>query len=219
MDRKSNRFVLEGRVIHWLHQIQAKRILIATSQGEVVVKLSKDLRRYFLLQPQPAVGAWIRLSGEIKKNGKYRADSLLGFIDRPPAKIQPIPSPAIATTRTATMPTPVSTPANPPRSQSSPKPPACILVCGKSSCQRRGAGAVIASLKETLRDRGLAAQVEVKTTGCLKKCKQGANILCLPDKTAYTQVKPIQASSLVNKHFPSSFPAETVTPCFPEQVL
>jgi (2Fe-2S) ferredoxin len=194
MDRKSNRFVLEGTIIHWLQQIQPKRILVATIQGEVMVKLSKELRRQFLWQSQPQEGSWVKLAGKIRKNGNYKA-SHLDFVDRLPSKSLPT-----SPTQTTDV-----------RSPSSPKPPACILVCGKSSCQRQGVGAVIASLKETLRDLGLEAQVEVKTTGCLKKCKKGVNVVFLPDKTTYTQVKPIQASSLVMHHFSPSVEAKIAT--------
>lgn len=239
MDKKLDPFILEGRVIHWPHRGQPKCILLATTQGEVIVKLSKDLRRHFLWQPQPLAGTWMRFAGEVKKNGEYKAE-YFDWLDRPaPEKIESptslpiaLPSGLAAALPTATPtnsrifspPAPValsqspsiSTPAaNSVKAATGSKPPACILVCGKSSCQKRGAGAVIASLEEAVVDRGLASQVKIKTTGCLKKCKQGANVLFLPDKTSYTAVKPVQVSSLLTKHFPpKSHPSEQ----FSEQI-
>ncbi len=183
-----------------------------------MIKLNKDLRRHFLWQPQPLAGTWMQFAGEIKKNGEYKAD-YFDWLDRPaPEKVgSPIAlpmatstnsrlllsssqvllpqSPSISIPATNAAKSPVSSPI-------SSKTPACILVCGKSSCQKRGAGAVIASLEEAVVDRGLASQVKIKTTGCLKKCKQGVNLLFLPDKTSYTTVKPIQVSALLTKHFP-----------------
>ena len=218
MDKRLNPFILEGKVIHWLHQFQPKCILLATTQGEVMIKLNKDLRRHFLWQPQPLAGTWMQFAGEIKKNGEYKAD-YFDWLDRPaPEKVgSPIALPMATSTNSRLLlsssqvllpqsPS-ISIPATnaaklPVSSPISSKTPACILVCGKSSCQKRGAGAVIASLEEAVVDRGLASQVKIKTTGCLKKCKQGVNLLFLPDKTSYTTVKPIQVSALLTKHFP-----------------
>ncbi len=189
-----------------------------------MIKLSKDLRRHFLWQPQPLAGTWMRLAGEIKKNGEYKAD-YFDWLDRPALEkvgspiALPIASPMAASTNSLLLSSPqVSLPqppsisipvANAAKSPEVTKPPACILVCGKSSCQKRGAGAVIASLEEAVVDQGLASQVKIKTTGCLKKCKQGANVVFLTDKASYTAVKPIQVSSLLTKHFPlESQPSE-----------
>lgn len=193
-----------------------------------MIKLSKDLRRHFLWQPQPLAGTWMRLAGEIKKNGEYKAD-YFDWLDRPDSEKGELPLalttglPRVAGTNSLLsspaqilLPQPQSTSIpganatkSPTKSAEVTKPPACILVCGKSSCQKRGAGAVIASLEEAVVDRGLASQVKIKTTGCLKKCKQGANVVFLPDKASYTSVKPIQVSSLLTKHFPlESQPSE-----------
>ncbi len=232
MDTRLNPFILEGKIIHWLHQFQPKCILFATTQGEVIIKLSKDLRRHFLYQPQPLAGTWMQFAGEIKKNGEYKAD-YFDWLDRPaPEKVgSPLALPTALPMATSTnsrvlssspqvllpQSPSISTPAtnatkSPAKSSEVTKPPACILVCGKSSCQKRGAGAVIASLEEAVVDRDLASQVKIKTTGCLKKCKQGANVVFLPDKASYTSVRPIQVSSLLAKHFPlESQPSEQVS--------
>lgn len=191
IDQKSKLSILEGRVVKWLDRIQYKQFLLATSQGEVQVKLSKALRHSLITiaDRENLLGAWVKVSGSYRQDGEYKAENLLvqdssnnlsSNLSRGLADVPPQPQ------------------------QSSPSTPACILVCGKSSCQRRGAGAVIASLQEIVSDRGLDTQVKIKITGCLKKCKQGVNLVFLPDKTAYTQVKPIQVSSLITKHFPLS---------------
>ncbi|MEO0947383.1 MAG: (2Fe-2S) ferredoxin domain-containing protein [Cyanobacteria bacterium J06641_5] len=81
------------------------------------------------------------------------------------------------------------------------KKSAKILVCTKSSCRKRGADAVCATLRETLRARGLAQCVEIKTTGCLKACKHGPTTVVMPGKVRYKSVTPPQAEALVAKHF------------------
>lgn len=224
LEQKSKLSSLEGQVIQWLDRSQGKQLLLATSDGQVRVKLSKSLRYYLAAtidreDQKNLLGAWVQVSGRYRKNGKYKAQKLLirnscnlssnlTTLDLPYSSLHPTipvlkPPQSISPQSISTQ--SISTPSKPVNST-----PACILVCGKSSCQRRGAGAVIASLQESISDRSLETQVKIKTTGCLKKCKQGVNVIFLPDKTKYTQVKPIQVSSLVSKHFPH--PATPVVP-------
>ncbi|XZO01932.1 MAG: (2Fe-2S) ferredoxin domain-containing protein [Microcoleus sp.] len=61
-----------------------------------------------------------------------------------------------------------------------------FLVCQKSDCQKRGSGAVCKALENALNCSGLAGEVIVQKTGCLKQCKAGPNIVVMPDKTRYT---------------------------------
>jgi (2Fe-2S) ferredoxin len=88
--------------------------------------------------------------------------------------------------------------------QNSPKPAAKVLVCKKSSCWKRGGKAVCQAIEEICRDRDMSDQVEVKTTGCLKRCKQGPNLVIMPDKARYSSVKPQQVPVLLEKHLFSS---------------
>ena len=228
--------ILEGRVLQWLDRIEYKRLLLATSQGEVVVKLSKDLRHYLvtLSDRQQLLGTWLQVAGYHCNHEEYKAENIRFYDISSNSFHHSISNSSKATAlrveRGATTPseniqtildqtildqsildqsvsgyksfgklTEEDSKPQLPKSAT----PACILVCGKSSCQRRGAGAVIASLQETISDRGLTPQVKVKTTGCIKKCKQGVNLVFMPSKTTYTQVKPVQVSSLITKHFPS----------------
>ncbi|MDJ0692289.1 MAG: (2Fe-2S) ferredoxin domain-containing protein [Xenococcaceae cyanobacterium MO_188.B32] len=76
------------------------------------------------------------------------------------------------------------------------KAKAKVLVCKKSSCWKKGGREVCQVLENICHDRS----IEVKTTGCLKQCKKGPNLVMLPDKTRYSRVKPQQIPSLVEKH-------------------
>jgi (2Fe-2S) ferredoxin len=86
-------------------------------------------------------------------------------------------------------------------SQKPPSTKARILICQKSSCWKRGGQAICQMLKEDLRDRGLADDVQIKLTGCLKQCKQGPNVVVMPDKTRYSKVQPERVSQLLENHF------------------
>lgn len=63
---------------------------------------------------------------------------------------------------------------------------------GKEACQ---------AMQTALKIRGLAEQVSIKGTGCLKDCKAGPNIVMMPDKKRYTKVQASQIPALIDKHF------------------
>ncbi len=180
---KSKLSILEGQVIQWVDRLDRKQLLIATSQGEVVVKLSKALRHYLAtMAEQNLMGALIRASVSYRGDGEYKAHDLIfsdASIDLSNNIAQVAQKPQKSKSAQAN----------------------CILVCGKSNCERRGTGAVITSLEEVIKNQGLDTQVKIKTTGCLKKCKEGVTLVFMPDKATYTQVRPKQVSSLVTKHF------------------
>jgi NADH:ubiquinone oxidoreductase subunit E len=75
-----------------------------------------------------------------------------------------------------------------------------ILVCEKSSCWKRGGKQLCEAIAQTLKEKGLEDAVEIKRTGCLKQCKEGPNLVILPDKAKYSQVRPYQVASLLEKH-------------------
>ena len=79
-----------------------------------------------------------------------------------------------------------------------------MLVCQKSNCWKKGGKEVYAELETALSDRHLDGVIPVKKTGCLGKCKKAPNLVMLPDKARYTQVKPKQIPNLVAKHLLSS---------------
>ena len=74
-----------------------------------------------------------------------------------------------------------------------------VLICQGSSCGKHGGKAVYEKLQSELHSQGIAEQVEIKNTDCLKQCKQGPNLI-MPDKNRHSRVKPQQVSTLVQKH-------------------
>lgn len=76
-----------------------------------------------------------------------------------------------------------------------------ILICQKSNCWDKGGQASYKVLKQELTQRGIFDQVDIKMTGCLKKCKKAPNMVVLPDKKHYVNVKPKQIATIIEQHF------------------
>lgn len=80
------------------------------------------------------------------------------------------------------------------------KPKPTVLFC-QAGCWRRGGKTACTLLQKELEQRGIAAKVEIKTVGCMKKCKQAPNVVILPERNNYSLIQPQQISSLVEQHF------------------
>ena len=80
--------------------------------------------------------------------------------------------------------------------ESLPKPRYHILVCTnvrppdnpKGSCGPKGAEELVDGLKVLLRDCGLAEEIIVNRTSCLKHCSRGVTVAVQPDNVWYGQV-------------------------------
>jgi (2Fe-2S) ferredoxin len=73
-----------------------------------------------------------------------------------------------------------------------------ILICQGSSCEKKGGKVTYELLKAELQAQGITEEVAIKTTGCLKQCKQAPNIV-MPDRNRYSRVKSQQISQLISK--------------------
>ena len=74
-----------------------------------------------------------------------------------------------------------------------------ILVCQKSHCFNNGGKEIYSALTAQLKDCNLDDRVNVKLTGCLKCCKKGPNMVVLPDRASYHNVKASQIPAIVAK--------------------
>lgn len=79
------------------------------------------------------------------------------------------------------------------------KSKAKILVCQGKSCGSQGGKSVCQLLQAELTAQDIVDQVEIKTTGCIKQCKQAPNII-MPGRNICSRVQPKQISQLVSKH-------------------
>lgn len=194
-EAKISLFRLEGQFVEFVSEPGKlpKYIRVATSTEQHCIKLSKYIRGsvYAALQP----GDWVQLFGEQKHKVKTGEQKLKAY------------------QVTVTVPTQhksiVEAPVAP-----APKTKACVMVCQKSSCRKRGADQVCQALTQSLRDRHLDDQVAIKGTGCMKQCKQGPCVVVMPDKTRYTEVSPQQIPTLIEKHFAAKLKPEVKEPEF-----
>lgn len=204
-------FQLEGRFLGFTGESSFKKlkyIRLATALGEQRIKLSKELRP--MLYGRLTPGEWIRVTGYQKvdaENGtrKLKAEQIVYAL--PSSALE---QPALLE-KPALREEPVSRewPSQGDEKRTIAKS-ACILICQKSDCCKRGSRQVAQALQTELSDRGLADQVTIKPTGCMKRCKEGANVV-MPDKSRYTRVHPKGISALVDQHFPETAlaPAKT----------
>jgi (2Fe-2S) ferredoxin len=89
-----------------------------------------------------------------------------------------------------------------------PKPQRHVLVClntrpegnARGSCGQKGAEEVFVRLKTLLAEQGLAAQVMVSRTGCLKHCSRGVTLAVYPDNVWYAGVQASDLDELVASH-------------------
>lgn len=181
-------FKLEGRFLGFSAKdgYKLKYLRLATASGEIDIKLPKELRLSLWRSLMP--GEWIQVTGlqkrdELKETIKFKADDVVPVV---PSSVSS-EEPDVASVN------------------SSPKaavPPAksTILVCQKSDCCKRGGRQVTRALQDTLSDRGLADQVKIKGTGCMKRCKAGPNIV-MPDKTRYSRISSDAIPEIIDQHF------------------
>lgn len=175
-------FCLAGKFVGFVLEdgYKIKLLRVETAEGESWIKLSKEARAGLgqVLLP----GDWIEVWGERKLDAQTGTAKLKAFGIKLKASAQ-------------TQVVPLEAQALQPK-----KKPACILVCQKSDCCKRGAMEVSQALAEGLRDRNLEQEVTIKGTGCMKHCKAGPNIV-MPDKTAYRRIDASEVPEILDKHF------------------
>jgi (2Fe-2S) ferredoxin len=152
---------------------QIKYLRITVEGREYWFKPEKSLRDRLSLNM--TLHSWLQVTGE------SRVCEKTGRLNLKVTGIQALPT------------TESPTPAKPKK--------ATILVCQKSDCWKKGGASVCRMLEESLQEKGLSETVNIKLTGCLKQCKQGPNVVVMPDKKHYSKVDPREIPSLIEKHF------------------
>ncbi|NJO39620.1 MAG: (2Fe-2S) ferredoxin domain-containing protein [Cyanobacteria bacterium RU_5_0] len=195
--KEVSEFNLEGRFLGFAAKdgYKLKYLRLSTTSGEHVIKLSKELRfsLYFTLKP----GDWIQVSGSRKVDWEKGKTKLKAYHVAPAT-----PNAEPQNSSVILMPPPLPAVTVPQKTKAN------ILVCQKSDCCKRGGRAIVEALERGLGDRGLTLQVSIKPTGCMKRCKEGPNLV-MPDKTRYSQIRPEAVPALLEKHFPPT-DAQTV---------
>ena len=75
-----------------------------------------------------------------------------------------------------------------------------ILVCGGTGCTSSDSIQNIENLRNEIKKADLEGSVEVLLTGCFGFCAKGPIVKVYPDDIFYTQVKPEDASEIVQSH-------------------
>lgn len=75
-----------------------------------------------------------------------------------------------------------------------------ILVCGGTGCHASESDDILCNLRDELEARGLSEKVQVIMTGCFGFCEKGPIVKIMPDNTFYVQVKPEDATRIVEEH-------------------
>jgi (2Fe-2S) ferredoxin len=199
--KQVSEFSLEGEILSLIIEdgYKLKYLRICSDLGiEFLVKLCKELRASLSSVLTP--GLRVQVVGEKEhnlKNGKIKLKAyslkLSGSNDRGAKQLDR--TKALVGVVTADLTKPPQTAKAPAQTKGK------ILVCQKSDCQKRGGAAVCKALEDALNSRGLAGQVTVQGTGCLKQCKAGPNIVVMPDKTRYSRIKPGEIPAILDKHF------------------
>lgn len=152
---------------------RVKYLLLADEQQQYWIKLPKDQPVNLNLQLQPGCS--------LKVTGMQTHKIHKGKVEYKAYGIEVLETPVVK--------------------QSKNKTAAKVLFCQESTCWHKGGKAACELLQAELQQRGIAEQVQIKTTGCLKRCKQAPNVVILPDRVNYSRVKPQQIPTLIEKYF------------------
>ncbi|GAB4145882.1 MAG: OB-fold nucleic acid binding domain-containing protein [Cyanobacteria bacterium J069] len=200
--RKSEKtsFQLEGRFLGFVVKdgYKIKGLNLATSAGELYIKLSKEARAS--CQRVLVPGEWLRVSGEQQLDYgegvvKFKADRIQVAV--PGAERSGAERSGAELERSPALPMLPDQPIAP-----TPRAGETILFCQKSDCCKRGGWAVTEALQKALGDRQLEGQVKLKGTGCMKQCKAGPNVII--QKTRYSRIRPEDVPQLIDRHFPKA---------------
>ena len=165
---------------------RVKNLVLLSDREYYSIKVAKDQPKK--LGERIQLGCKLKIRGMLKHNPKknvleYKAYAIELLT---PAKVEPAKVKANSS--------------KPAKSNKSKKTKAKVLICKKNNCWKKGGQSVYQELKSELEKRGIADDVEIKTTGCLKKCKKAPNMIMLPDKEHYVKVKAKQVPNIVEKH-------------------
>ena len=89
-----------------------------------------------------------------------------------------------------------------------------VLVCSGGDCKKRGSKDVRKTLRDELRERGMAGDVRIDSVDCLGLCKHGPNVVVYPARTWYLGLGPGDVPEVVERHLESSEPVERLAAGF-----
>ncbi len=197
-------FSLEGTFLGFLggDSKKPKSLVLDIDQEHIAIKLPKELRSSILRSA--VVGDRLRCIGCSQVDYKAGVIKLKAYqvVFLPPSADQPSAPPPCATSAdsTETLLCGGSQTADVAPAAKAPKN-AKILVCHKSGCQKRGGRKMVAALEQVLQEYQLQDQIEIRYTGCQKRCSKAPNLTVMPGKHRYDKLSPKDLTALVQEHF------------------
>jgi (2Fe-2S) ferredoxin len=197
-------FSLEGTFLGFLggDAKKPKSLVLDVDQEHIAIKLPKELRSSI---PHSAiVGDRLRCIGcsEVDyKAGIIKLRAYQVFFLPPSDSKSAVLPPCTTTVESAnTLPCGRSVTTDIAPAAKTPKN-AQILVCHKSGCQKRGGRKMVTALEQVLQEYQLQNQVEIRYTGCQKRCSKAPNLTVMPGKHRYDNLSPKDLTALVQEHF------------------
>jgi len=91
-----------------------------------------------------------------------------------------------------------------------------ILICdshrprvhGGGCCSDKGSTSLQEALEELLQVKNLSPHVEVRSTGCMRNCRQGISVKVMPDNLLYGKVKMADLPQIVEQHLENDQPVD-----------
>jgi NADH:ubiquinone oxidoreductase subunit E len=195
-DRQKYIRPLTGSFLGWGDSCTPHRyIRVATANGELAIKVSKQLRPQIQdLQP----GVWLAMISQ------ERMDVATGELEIKVKQLLKLPDtniPEYSSSSSVELVAPA-------------KSPAQIRICQGSSCRRRGSEKICQMMQSYLNRTDLNAQVEIKAVKCLHQCKDAPHII-IPDSSEfprkhYRQVRSIDIDSIMMDTLPTSCPLVSI---------
>ena len=186
---KTSNFTLVGKLSKIkLKSGKIKYLKLIADDRKLWIKISKQVRNS--LERQLHSGDILEIAGEKKQRiktgkSKFKAYNVKLIAQPAPSKIAHLKQKQVSLA---------------PIFDRQKKSPAKVLVCQKSNCWKRGGKEICQQLETAFGDRGLESLIQIKKTGCLKKCKKAPNLVMMPDKATYSKVKPQEIPNLIEKH-------------------
>ena len=91
-----------------------------------------------------------------------------------------------------------------------------ILVCGGTGCRASQSAQIMENLQTAIEKAGLQDKAKVIRTGCFGFCEKGPIVKIIPDNTFYVQVKPSDATEIIQEHIVNGHKVERLLYVNPE---
>lgn len=81
-----------------------------------------------------------------------------------------------------------------------------VLVCVNTECVKQGSAALVADLRQRLRDRGLELEIQTTKTSCMRRCGDGPLLVVYPDGVWYRRVAVGDLQDIIENHLQGGRP-------------